>query len=71
MNDMKRKTRSLCMPLVLAALAVPGLALANADVAKLAKDPKNWVMQSGDFANTRYSTLNQINKDNVKNLRVA
>src|SRR5690606_38788073 len=25
----------------------------------------------GDYANTRYSTLDQINKDNVKDLRVA
>ena len=27
-------------------------------------------MQTGDYANTRYSKLNQINKDNVKNLQV-
>jgi lanthanide-dependent methanol dehydrogenase len=58
-------------PLALAALAVPAVALANADVAKLTKDPKNWAMQAGDFANQRYSELKQINKDNVKNLRVA
>ncbi len=58
-------------PLALAALAVPGLVLANADVAKLTKDPKNWAMQAGDFANQRHSDLKQINKDNVKNLRVA
>ncbi len=64
-------TKKLYVPLALAAVAAPGLALANADVAKLVKDPKNWAMQAGDFANTRYSTLKQINKDNVKNLRVA
>ena len=58
-------------PLALAALAVPALVLANADVAKLTKDPKNWAMQAGDFANKRHSDLKQINKDNVKNLRVA
>ena len=27
-------------------------------------------MQTGDYANTRYSKLNQINKDNVKSLQV-
>ena len=27
----------------------------------LAKDPKQWVMQQGDDANTRYSKLKQIN----------
>jgi hypothetical protein len=57
--------------LALVALAVPGLALANADVANLTKDPKNWAMQAGDFPNKRYSELKQINEDNVKNLRVA
>jgi len=58
-------------PLALACLAVPGVSLANADVAKLTKDPKNWAMQAGDFANQRYSALKQITKDNVKDLRVA
>src|SRR6202451_880825 len=46
---------------------------ARADEAleKLAKDPKQWVMQQGDDANTRYSKLNQINATNVKKLQVA
>jgi len=43
---------------------------ANDDLAKLASDSKNWAMPTGDYANTRYSKLNQINKDNVKNLQV-
>jgi PQQ-dependent dehydrogenase (methanol/ethanol family) len=45
-------------------------AWANDDLQKLASDPKNWAMPTGDYANTRYSKLNQINKDNVKNLQV-
>ena len=28
---------------------------------QLAKDPKQWVMQQGDDANTRFSKLKQIN----------
>ncbi len=46
---------------------------ARADEAleKLAKDPKQWVMQQGDDANTRYSKLNQINASNVRKLQVA
>ena len=36
---------------------------------KLAKDPKQWVMQQGDDANTRYSKLNQINASNVGSCR--
>ena len=59
------------LPLWVAALAIPGTALANADVAKLIKDPKNWAMQAGNFENQRYSNLNQINKSNVKNMKVA
>ena len=59
------------LPLWVAALAIPGTALANADVAKLIKDPKNWAMQAGNFENQRYSTLNQINKKNVKDMKVA
>ena len=30
----------------------------------------DWEMPAGDYANTRYSTLDQINTSNVKNLRV-
>src|ERR671932_335992 len=37
----------------------------------MAGNAANWVMPNGDYANTRYSGLAQINKDNVKNLQVA
>ena len=46
-----------------------GDASANDELIKLSKDPNQWVMPAGDYANTRYSQLNLINKDNVKNLR--
>jgi alcohol dehydrogenase (cytochrome c) len=52
-----------------AALSLP--ALANDDLAKLIKDPKQWVIQTGDYANTRYSKLDEITKENVKKLQVA
>jgi alcohol dehydrogenase (cytochrome c) len=48
-----------------------GSAAANDELLKLQKDPNQWVMPTGDYANQRYSTLSQINKDNVKNLRPA
>jgi PQQ-dependent dehydrogenase (methanol/ethanol family) len=57
--------------IAMAVAAVPGLALANADLGKLMKDPKNWAAQAGDFSNQRYSDLKQINKSNVKDLKVA
>ena len=55
---------------VVAALAA-GAAKSDEALDKLAKDPKQWVMQQGDDANTRYSKLNQINASNVKKLQVA
>jgi lanthanide-dependent methanol dehydrogenase len=46
-------------------------ASANDTVLEATSNPKQWAIQTGDYANTRYSTLDQINKDNVKDLRVA
>jgi alcohol dehydrogenase (cytochrome c) len=47
------------------------VAFANDELIKLQQDPNQWVMPTGDYANTRYSQLNQINKDNAKNLTPA
>ncbi len=44
---------------------------ANDSVMQLTQDPTQWGIQTGDYANTRYSQLDQINKDNVGDLRVA
>ncbi|HEV2550122.1 MAG TPA: methanol/ethanol family PQQ-dependent dehydrogenase [Stellaceae bacterium] len=56
--------------LVAAAVALPlSGALANDELMKLEKDPNQWVMPTGDYANQRYSQLNQINAQNVQNLR--
>ncbi len=52
-------------------LSLMGSAFANDDLQSLASDSKNWAMQTGDYANTRYSKLKKITKDNVKNLQVA
>jgi lanthanide-dependent methanol dehydrogenase len=53
-------------------LAVQGFpARADEDLDKRAQDPKQWVMQQGDNANTRYSKLNQINATNAGKLQVA
>ncbi len=59
------------LPLAIAAIAAPGMAAANADLAKLIANPDNWAMQAGNFYNQRYSALTQINKGNVKNLQAA
>ena len=55
------------------AIATPALAaevtperLVNAD-----KEPQNWLMNHRTYDGQRYSPLARINKDNVKNLRLA
>src|SRR5690606_38685711 len=44
---------------------------ANSDVMKNTSDSKNWAQQAGDYANTRYSKLDQINASNVGTLKAA
>ncbi|WP_020178600.1 lanthanide-dependent methanol dehydrogenase XoxF5 [Methylopila sp. M107] len=44
---------------------------ANDSVTSVIKDPKQWGIQTGDYANTRYSKLDEINATNVKKLQVA
>jgi len=56
---------------VATALVAPGAALANADLAKLMADSKNWAAAAGDFSNHRHTKLTQINKSNVNKLQVA
>jgi len=47
------------------------VAYANPELLRLQTDDKQWVMPGKDYSATRFSTLNQITKDNVKNLRPA
>ncbi|WP_087001877.1 methanol/ethanol family PQQ-dependent dehydrogenase [Rhizobium sullae] len=70
---MRTLKKSIYVPLAAAGLltaAAVGNALANDELTKLASDPKNWAMPTGDYANQRYSKLNQITKENVKDLQV-
>ena len=34
-------------------------------------EPQNWLIMNGDYGSMRYSKLTQINRDNVKNLRIV
>lgn len=45
-----------------------GVASANEALSKMQQNPADWTMPTGDYANTRYSTLEKINKGNVKDL---
>jgi PQQ-dependent dehydrogenase (methanol/ethanol family) len=44
---------------------------ANDELMKMAQNPKDWVMPTGDYANQRYSQLKQITPQNVGKLQVA
>jgi PQQ-dependent dehydrogenase (methanol/ethanol family) len=55
--------------MLLATSSVP--ALANDSVIEATKNPANYAIQTLDYANTRFSPLEQINKDNVGDLQVA
>ena len=53
-----------------AVLALAGAAKAD-DLQTLQKDPKQWVMPTGDYANLRHSALKQITTENVGKLAPA
>jgi lanthanide-dependent methanol dehydrogenase len=65
-----RKVLSAACLGAMATFAV-GVAYANEELTKMAQNPKDWVMPAGDYANTRYSKLNQITAANVGKLQVA
>ncbi len=73
-KEIKMKT-SIFRSLIAAVLTTMTLGVstanANEEVTILASNPANWVMPTGDYANTRYSKLNQINADNVGDMKVA
>ncbi|MCY0096479.1 lanthanide-dependent methanol dehydrogenase XoxF5 [Hoeflea ulvae] len=63
-----RKLLALSSALV---LGMTAMVSANDGLKGLIDDPNQWAIQTGDYSNQRYSTLDQINKDNVGNLQVA
>src|SRR6266576_5769871 len=68
-NTMRKILLTTCLSV--AAVFAAGTASANDELARLSQDAKQWVMQAGNFANTRYSALKQITADNVGKLQVA
>jgi len=56
---------------ITAGLMISTPAAANQNVINLSRNPANWVIQSGDYAGSRYSQLNQITTTNVGELKVA
>jgi lanthanide-dependent methanol dehydrogenase len=68
-----RKPFSFCTALA-AILMASGTFAANLPIAPASAVPRDdgqWTMAPKDYANTRFSTLDQINNSNIKNLHVA
>lgn len=59
----------LMMASVAGALSVS--ASANDELIKLQDNPNYWVMPAGNYDGTRFSKLDQINKNNAKDLKMA
>jgi len=51
-------------------LTLPVYSVAD-ELREMQKNPDTWVMSAGNYANTRYSQLSEINLDNVKDLKMA
>jgi len=48
-----------------------GTAQEKVSLSEMSKNSADWVMPAGNYANTRYSSLNQITTDNAKDLQSA
>ncbi len=69
MSNLKRSLLSLAAAGMVVAL--PTAAMAAADQEAAMKDSNNWVHPRGQHDNQGYSKLSQINKGNVKNLKMS
>jgi len=63
--------RYLLLASCAAAALVASSASGNEQLQKMSQNPKDWVMPTGDYSNSRYSQLKQITADNVGKLHVA
>ncbi len=65
--------RKVLFATCLVAVAAFGVGAANAndELIKMSRNPKDWVMPTGNYANHRYSQLKQITAANVGKLQVA
>src|SRR5262252_6967130 len=71
---MMRLVLSFALAAAVATAVVFGQTSATVSTARLINaqnEPQNWLMMNGDYGSTRYSKLTQINKDNVKDLRMV
>src|SRR5262245_9218872 len=63
--------RRACLAVLVSAIVIPSTALAQQTPDLRKPAGKQWLTNGGDWGNTRYSTLAQINRNNVKMLKGA
>src|SRR5437762_11860102 len=62
----------VALSLVVTAFAAEYTMTVNSDrLVNAQNEPQNWLMMNGDYGSTRYSKLSQINRENVKSLRLV
>src|SRR3954462_12786521 len=61
----------LATVLAVAAFAQYNMTVNNYRLINAQIEPQNWLMMNGDYGATRYSKLSQINRENVKSLRMV
>ncbi|HEY8259625.1 MAG TPA: PQQ-dependent dehydrogenase, methanol/ethanol family, partial [Methylosinus sp.] len=66
-----RKLLNSVSLLAVLTLAPVGLASANEKLDQLSKSEDNWVMPGKNYHSNNYSTLTQVNAENVKRLKPA
>src|SRR5688572_9494879 len=76
MNRHSRRLTSLACTLAVVASAISLGAQYTITVNKdrlinAQNEPQNWLLMNGDYGSLRYSKLTQINRENVKNLRMV
>ena len=64
-------TGALAVALAVAAFAQYTMTVNKDRLLNAQNEPQNWLMMNGDYGSTRYSKLSQINRENVKNLRMV
>src|SRR4030088_1244501 len=62
---------ALAVALSVAAFAQYTMTVNKERLLNAQNEPQNWLMMNGDYGSTRYSKLSQINRENVKNLRMV
>ena len=58
------------LSIAMMSVALPGITFAD-ELLGMQENPETWVMSAGNYANTRYSQLDEINLDNVQDLEMA